>query len=67
MTIKEFSDKYDIPYHIVYDATLGVKPLASVYHNREYVEDELFSNVTAVIRQRIERSMVRISNGCFPG
>ena len=45
MTIKEFSQKYEIPYYIAYNATVGLKPVASILRDKDFVEAELYRNV----------------------
>lgn len=55
MTIKEISKKYHIPYHLTYEATVGVDTYESWIRDREYPEDQVVHNAVALIKQRIER------------
>ena len=41
MTIKEFSEKYDIPYNMAYNASYGVKPVSTALRDRDFMEEEL--------------------------
>ena len=41
MTVKEFSEKYQIPYNIVYKATYIIKPYPSFRTDYDYKEEEL--------------------------
>jgi len=50
MTIKQFSEKYDVPYQTVYDATYTVKGI-----KRQYPEDELYHEIMATALKRISK------------
>lgn len=55
MTIKEFSQKYRIPYHTVYEATYKVKPESTWLHDRDYPEEGLRDELLKIADQRIEK------------
>ena len=56
MTCKEFSIKYNIPYHIAYAATYKVKPVSSMLRDRDYPEDALLDAVRKMLQQRIKKN-----------
>ena len=49
MTIKEFSQKYEIPYNIVYQATYEVKPERNDEKVKEYNEFRLKEAVRVIL------------------
>lgn len=53
MTIKEFSVKYDVPYHLVYASSYRVQPTATVLRDRDFPEDGLRDAVTALLKERV--------------
>ena len=55
MTLKEFAKKYDIPYHIVYEASYKVPVISTLQRDREYPEKALFVEVRRVVKNRISR------------
>ena len=55
MTIKEFADKYGIPYSIVYEATYKVPYISTMRKDREYPERELYKDTNRIITQRLEK------------
>ena len=55
MTIKEFANKYNIPYRIAYEATYLVKPSFPDMVNKEYSEKELIEAVHKNMKRRIDR------------
>ncbi len=55
MTIKEFSHKYGVPYHIVYEATYKVPAISTMRMDREFPEDGLYKEVERVISSRMEK------------
>lgn len=55
MTLKEFAQKYDVPYHIVYEASYKVPAISTMRKDREYPEKELFLEVRRVVTNRISR------------
>ena len=55
MTIREFADKYGIPYHIVYEATYKVSAISTMRRDREYPEDKLFDATDELIQTRVEK------------
>ena len=61
MTIKEFARKYDIPYHIAYNATVGLKPTASIWRDKDFVESELFKRVSDILNDRADRKADELS------
>ena len=61
MTIKEFANKYGIPYHIAYEATYRVKTISTMRRDREYPEDELFNAASDLIEARINKHTKLVS------
>jgi len=55
MTIKEFSQKYGVPYRIVYESTYLCKPCSSVLRDKEYNEQDLLRAVMSVIDGRMSK------------
>lgn len=55
ITIKQFMDKYHVPYAIVYEATYRVKPVVNDIKAHEYVEQELYKEVESLLIKRIKR------------
>lgn len=55
MTIREFSDKYRVPYSIVYESTYKVPSISTMRKDREYPEQELFTEVNRIITKRLEK------------
>ena len=55
MTIREFIQKYQIPYHVAYEATYKVKPVSTMIRDRDYQEDELYKAVVEMLAERIDR------------
>jgi hypothetical protein len=55
MTLKEFAQKYDVPYHVVYEASYKVPAISTMRKDREYPEKELFLEVRRVVTNRISR------------
>lgn len=55
MTIREFADKYNVPYHIIYEATYNVTAISTMRKDREYPEDELFNAASDLIEERINK------------
>jgi len=53
MTIVEFSNKYDVPYHIVYEATYKVPAVSTMQKDREYPEDDLYREVRNIMNTRL--------------
>ena len=53
MTIKEFAAKYCIPYHVAYKASFTVKPIATIFRDRDFKEDELYRETRKYIRRRL--------------
>lgn len=54
MTIKEFSDKYQIPYNIAFKASYVVKPAATFRHDKEYNEQELHEQSLKYAKARLK-------------
>ena len=54
MTIKEFADKYDVPYPLVFDASYSLTPDKKSGKN-EYSERELYRNAMLIINDRVEK------------
>ena len=56
MTLKEFANKYHIPYKYVYDASYMVHYYqSSPFDRKTYYEKALFKAVVQLIESRIER------------
>lgn len=54
MTIKEFSDKYQIPYNIAYKASYVVKPFETMKSDKEYNEQSLYNETLQYINARLK-------------
>ena len=61
MTIKEFANKYGIPYHVAYNATYHVKPISNLVRDRDYLEEDLFTATSKDIEARINRLQGKLS------
>lgn len=55
MTIKEFTEKYDIPYTTVYNASYLVKNQPKEWKNKQYVEKELKDAVKESLNRKMEK------------
>lgn len=55
MTIREFADKYHIPYHIVYEATYKVHAVSTMRRDRDFLEDDLFKAADELIQERVNK------------
>ena len=55
MTIKEFSDKYDVPYYLAYEASYKVQPTGSMQRDKDFPEDQLFDETVKLIHRRYEK------------
>lgn len=53
MTLKEFSEKYDVPYYLVYEASYRVRPISSMIRDRDFDEECLFRETVKLIERRI--------------
>lgn len=53
MTIKEFADKYQIPYNIAYKASYVVRPMSAFRCDKEYDEQELYDETLRYVRSRL--------------
>lgn len=54
MTLKGFSRKYGIPYHIVYEASYNVQPVINDIYEREYPESDMVEALHKIICFRID-------------
>ena len=54
MTLKEFSRKYDIPYHVVYEVSYNVQPITTRLKQREWDEKGLFTETNRFVNDRIK-------------
>ena len=54
MTIKEFSDKYQIPYNIAFKASYVVKPVETFRRDKEYNEQELYDESVKYAKARLK-------------
>ena len=61
MTIRQFSDKYGVPYPLAYGASYQVKPIATMTRDRDYPESEMYAAVEQLLTRRINyhRDMMR--------
>ena len=41
MTVKQFADKYDVPYNVAYKASLVIRPPATYRTDNDYDEKQL--------------------------
>lgn len=57
MTIKGFSEKYNVPYHIVYEATYKVPAVSTMQKDREYPEDDMHREVRSIVNSRLSFHM----------
>lgn len=55
MTLKEFANKYQIPYNVVYEASYKVQPISTVRRDRDFPEKQLFIETRCVIKNKIDR------------
>ena len=56
MTIKEFAEKYNVPYNIVYQATYEVKPTGNEEKAKTYDEQQLREAVSNIVYGMWNRS-----------
>ena len=56
MTIKQIAEKYELKYFVVYDATVGVKPVASIWRDKDFIEEEVMRNVKANLEAKIRKA-----------
>ena len=61
-TIKEIAEKYNIPYHIVYQTTYGVDHSDYFGRGREYNEQQIVGNLKALIEDRIRKRAREIAD-----
>ena len=54
MTIKEFSDKYEIPYSIAYEASYKVSPVGTMTREKDFPEGELFEAADKLLQKRMQ-------------
>ena len=54
MTIKEFSDKYQIPYNIAFKASYVVHPVETFRRDKEYNEQELYNESVKYAKSRLK-------------
>ena len=55
MTIKEIAEKYGVTYNVAYQGTYGVKPISTIYREREYPEKTVVKNIVFILNNRITR------------
>ena len=60
MTVKEFSDKYKIPYSIVYKASYVAEKIND--YDCSYYEKDLLNCVNNVLTERINRATEQLKN-----
>ena len=61
MTIKEFSDKYNLPYKSVFNVTYGMEYTTNRMGSHEYNERELINNVLKKLQLRKEKAQKTVS------
>ena len=55
MTIKEFANKYRVPYHVAYNASYKIKPYASMERDKDFSEKELFEETKKMLESRLKK------------
>lgn len=55
MTLKAFSEKYGLSYHMVFNASYNVQKRATVERDNDFPEIELLGAVNAIISGKIEK------------
>ena len=55
MTVNEFSDKYDVPYRIVYEATYKISPISPARRDREFHEKDMLRSVKQIAEKRFTK------------
>ena len=55
MTIREFSEKYNIDRTFVYNATVHCTCIDNFYTNRQYAEQDLLAAVRKEIMKRVDK------------
>ena len=67
MTLKEFAEKYKVPYHIVYESSYMVQPVGTMQRDRDFPEDDLFDAVDKILNKRMKRhtALLRTAQGAF--
>lgn len=61
MTIKEFSNKYKVPYHLAYAASYKVKPVWTMTRDRDYDEKELYKAVHFLLEERVKKTSATLA------
>ena len=61
MTIKEIAEKYDMPYHTVYNATYGIDTVQGIIRDKEYPEQEVIRSVRFILKERITKYTNKIA------
>lgn len=56
MTIKEFSDKYKVPYKIVFDSSFPLKPYTSYGERKQYDEEDLICAVLSTLHKKRDKA-----------
>ena len=60
MTIKEFSRKYNVTYHLAYLASYGVQSESTWVRDRDFPEDKLYKNLVSLLNTRWEKQLKQI-------
>ena len=55
MTNNEFSEKYNIPYHIVYQASLVICPPTDIVRDPDCPEQEMYKVVWDILHKRFSK------------
>ena len=55
MTLKEYAQKYGVPYHIVYESSYKVQPISTWIRDRDYPENKLTEAILEIAEQRINK------------
>lgn len=58
MTVKEFSNKYHVPYSIVYMASCHVQRVSTLEKDNDLMEDDLRKAVSILLKDRRSRAMM---------
>ena len=54
MTIREFAKKYEISYHLAWEASYDVKPVSTITRDKDFPEDELYHSVMRILSSKIQ-------------
>lgn len=60
MTIKDFSEKYHVPYYLAYEASFGVKPGCPDGRCKEFSEQEMVDNLLKIMSLQMNKNYQRM-------